>query len=66
MASAFNSNEADCINRCAEVEKEIGSIDEIWTADRLLECTTWIESEQFKRVLLVLGEFVAVCSALGS
>lgn len=50
MTSAFNSNEADCINRSTDAEAQINSIDEIWNADRLNECKTWIETNQYKKV----------------
>lgn len=50
MTSAFNSNEADAINRCAEHETEVNTIDEIWNADRLAECTAWISAGQYKKV----------------
>lgn len=50
MTSAFNSNDAECINRDTEHEIEVKCLDEIWNSQRLNECTTWIDCNQFKKV----------------
>lgn len=51
MTSAFSSNDAAAIERNIDTVTNGTSIQEIWNEVRFSECSEWIISNNFKRVI---------------
>lgn len=50
MASAFSTNDAECLNRNTEHNIDIINLHEIWNDERLNECVSWIRENHFQKV----------------
>lgn len=50
MSSAFSTNDAICLSRETEHERDVESIDGIWNEQVLNKCVKWIKTHQFDKV----------------
>lgn len=51
-SAAFSSNESETIERTIDLDEhqQAISLADIWSSNRLSECTKWIRSNNFQRV----------------
>lgn len=57
MTATFSSAESASLEREVQLETHTAELSDIWTPERLDECQLWINSNNYKKVLILCSTF---------